>query len=426
LGFLIVRRWLLAPLLAVILTAAPASAQLFVRGGGPLPSPVDQFQAALNATCSNCLVDLGAFVATSPTIHGVAWSCSAQPCAGAPAGAPTAATIIGSQGPNAVPGTWSGGTLDTDHGCLTSWGGGHQGYYGNEIYEFCLATLQWSRVSAPSDTTGYTFATDSAQVYPSDGQPIGSHTYDGQTYVPGVGLFNISLCSSSLGGCSGLSFKVDLTTLSSSQYNKWVAIPTWSPSTGTGGDQMAHYDSVTNAIYATVNSGSLYKLASPFNGSWTCLGTCTDQTKSFHQTAAIQPGQVLVVAGGDGDGVAGQTGLRVWSLSTGNLSHIGWAGDSTIPQANAPGFVWDSHASKFVGWNGGTTFYLLDPATWTFTAHPISVSNTVTPTCTDGVECTGGVITTGTFGRFQYDPAHNAFTIEQSILDHVFAYKPDF
>lgn len=412
--------------LLLALTGAPASAQMLLSG--TVPVPVDQFQAALNATpCTPCWTDLGAAVGTAPTVNSVVWACAATPCPSAPATADTAATLFENSGPTCIFACWAGGALDSDHEQLVIWGGGHQGYGGNELYAFKLSTLTWSRLSVPSDISAWLAGGGVTQVLP-DGQPAASHTYDGQTYVPGVGLFSIGECGVNTGGCSGDSFKVNLATLNPTQFNSWTAITSWSPGPALV-DQMAHYDSSSNAIYATTASASLWKLASPFNGTWTCLGTCTDQTLSFHQTAALRPGVEMVAAGGNGDNVGGNAGLKVWSLSTGNLSHSGWLGDSTIPNANAPGFVWDSHAGKYVGWNGGTTVYLLDPATWTFTAHTVSGSNTVTPLCvgTVGTVCdSNGQALDGTFGRFQYDAAHNAFVVVNSTTSHVYALKPDF
>lgn len=393
-------------------------------GGGTVgASTADALTSALKQTCAGCWFKTSTFVPTHTTIDSVKWNCAAQPCASAPANAPTATTIAGFASTSGITEEWAGGSLDTDDEMMIVWGGGHQGYWGNEIYGFKLATLQWSRLSVPSDITGYNTATDSREKYPSDGMPVSSHTYDGQTYVPSLGLFSITQCGQADGGCSGESFKVLPSTLDPTLFNKWVALPTFNPS-APAIDVMAHWDSVSNAIYATSNSNALYKLASPFSGTWNVQGTGNDQTLSFHQTGAIQPGSVMAVTGGNSDNVG--AGLRVWSLSTGNISHIGWLGDSTIPNANAPGFAWNLQAGKFIGWAGGSTLYLLDPATWTYAAHTPAVANTVTPACTDAPACSGGQALNGTFGRFQYDAAHNVALLVNSTLDTTYGYKPDF
>ena len=45
---------------------------------------------------------------------------------------------------------WSGGTYDPNHDKFLVWGGGHNDYYGNELYAFDLKTLSWELLTQPS------------------------------------------------------------------------------------------------------------------------------------------------------------------------------------------------------------------------------------------------------------------------------------
>jgi hypothetical protein len=88
-----------------------------------------------------------------------------------------------------------------------------------------------------------------------------------------------------------------------------------------------------------------------------------------------------------------------------------------VQNGNAPGFVWHPSANLFVGWNGGSVVYTLDPKTWHWTAYNAAVDNTVVPTAANG---------NGTFGRFQYDPKSNVFIAVNDVNQDVYIYKPCF
>lgn len=63
---------------------------------------------------------------------------------------PLASEIQGVEGASCVFQCWSGATYDTTGKCLLVWGGGHQGYWGNEVYCFSMLLLKWQRLTTPS------------------------------------------------------------------------------------------------------------------------------------------------------------------------------------------------------------------------------------------------------------------------------------
>lgn len=416
---MLTRKHLLAgAALAALLLAAPTASPFPIGGAPASGGGGDQMTALLATMPANSWADAGAFVATSPTVNGVFWNCSATPCSthgqpGVPSDAPTT-TDVGTNTPSLM-NQWAGGAIDSDHEIFMVMGGGHQQYYGNEIYGFSLSALTWSRLSVPSSLVGFTKG-GSAETF-VDGQPVGQHTYNGLVFVPGNGVFTLGICGQDDGGCSNIAFKQDLSALSPTAYNHWASVAAinglYVPA------ETAAWDSVSNCIFVTgfVESQAPSKLCTPFTGAWSAeFGN--DQAINQPQNSAIQPGSQMLVTG------AGQ--FRAFSLATGNSIATAASGDQTIVTAAAPGFEWDAHASLFVGWNGGTTVYKVNPSTYAITAH---TATGTAPTCNAGdTNCTGatGVQGNGTYGRFRYDAFHNCFVVVNTIFDHVFVYKPDF
>jgi hypothetical protein len=133
----------------------------------------------------------------------------------------------------------------------------------------------------------------------------------------------------------------------------------------------------------------------------------------YYSTAAIDPVRRLLVMVGD---ASQSPGILVWDLNNPNNPPISptTQGDSTLQQAQAPGFVFDPVNNVFVGWSGGTAVYTLNPTNWTWTKINPAASNTVTPTAAEG---------TGTYGRFRYIPSKNAFIAVNRTTEDVYIYK---
>jgi len=72
---------------------------------------------------------------------------------------------------------WSSGAFDTQRDRLYFSGGGHNGYFGNEVYGFDLRTLAWVRLTNPDPVTGECPAREL-------GVNCATHTYDGLEYLP--------------------------------------------------------------------------------------------------------------------------------------------------------------------------------------------------------------------------------------------------
>jgi hypothetical protein len=127
----------------------------------------------------------------------------------------------GNTGPRSVLHAWCGAALATGfgtHGAIVHYGGGHQDYYGNEVYVFDLGTRTWDRLTEPSPYSP-TIATSTIPdgIYP-DGTPGAPHTYHGVAYRPSTNEYLITKreLNSAGGGVVSAMTRFDLNT------NSWT------------------------------------------------------------------------------------------------------------------------------------------------------------------------------------------------------------
>jgi hypothetical protein len=290
---------------------------------------------------------------------------------------------------------WSGGALDSTRSRLIVWGGGHNDYGGNEIYVFDVNILTWSRTWGPSSNIPPLYGSTCSNTY-SDGNPVSRHTYGGLSYLPATDRFWINGGSRYCGGGAG---GVDTWEFS-------FATRTWTQRgnapDGTLGN-VAAYDAQTGHVF--MRGYRDFMEYNPTSGTWTVRGEYGPGESSDAMTAAVDPTRRLFVEIGEGR-------LRVWNLSNFGYTEPAGTGCSSLKNARAPGFSFDSTIRKFVGWAGGSTVYSLDPTNWSCTAH--AAANNVTPSAP---------ASHGTYGRFQFIPAKNAYVVVNSIDTNVYFYK---
>jgi Bacterial Ig domain len=85
--------------------------------------------------------------------------------------------------PHGIISAFSGFTWDSRRGDLIIYGGGHAAYGGNELYRWRGTTLEWERMSLPSDISSlgsYPWQT----VDGPSSSPQALHTYDSSVYLP--------------------------------------------------------------------------------------------------------------------------------------------------------------------------------------------------------------------------------------------------
>jgi len=96
--------------------------------------------------------------------------------------APPEFHVHGFQGCGAIVGAWGGGAYDSVHRKMLIWGGGHETYYGNEVYAFDIPSGRWERLNDPS-------AGPFDQDPLADGKPVSRHAFDGLQYITHANRF---------------------------------------------------------------------------------------------------------------------------------------------------------------------------------------------------------------------------------------------
>ncbi|MEM6990949.1 MAG: hypothetical protein AAF721_10640, partial [Myxococcota bacterium] len=225
---------------------------------------------------------------------------------------------------------WCGGVLASGFGALGGlvvYGGGHQGYYGSELYVFDIDSQLWERYTQPYDNGAGSVAGEcnADGVYP-DGSPCPPHTYDRVEYDPVTNAFVLLFSTTDpvCGGCdSPNAHRFDF------DRDSWSLGGTHpEPPSGTGA--ASAYDPNRNAVW----------LLPAYNGQFSRYDLATDTWSthgayniSIDVVAAIDPGRDLFVAvegretgtviafdlaQGTADGVtldvAGAGGTAVWTL----------------------------------------------------------------------------------------------------------------
>src|SRR5260370_16608071 len=93
---------------------------------------------------------------------------------------PADPSIEGNSGCRTIISAWNGGVADTKRDRLIIWGGGHNAYYGNEVYALDLSHMVMLRLTEPSPVTNVMSCPEEY----ADGRPSARHTYGGVEYFP--------------------------------------------------------------------------------------------------------------------------------------------------------------------------------------------------------------------------------------------------
>jgi hypothetical protein len=285
-----------------------------------------------------------------------------------------------------VIGAWGGGIADTTRNRMIIWGGGHNDYYGNELYSLDLNSLTLTRLNSPSSLDP---GRKCAETLP-DGKPNSRHTYGGLSYIAHAdkmyAFSGITACPE--GGGSSATWTLDLPTL------------TWTRKDPTKGGpppltiaaSKSDYDPVTKKVYED-NITAFYSYSYDSN-TYTALNP--EHAFLNGMAAVIDPVRrlFLLIGGGHVDAFSlaarSNYALQDWTSKV--------AGCDGLMNVDNPGLAYDPVQDRTVGWAGGNTVYLFNPATKSCT----------TVTYPNGP---GAQQTNGTYGRFRYFPALNVFAL---------------
>jgi Bacterial Ig-like domain (group 2) len=333
--------------------------------------------------------------------------------------------------------TWNGAIADTTANRLIIWGGGHDNYFGNEIYSLNLIAnpITLTRVKDPTVPTN--FANDANCI---DGIPPGSPNfapnaregYGGLVFLPTPN--RLMILDGSLaciqGDGSSNTWTIPLTNISSS--TSWVhedpTLTGTKPNTDGDGPygNVAAYDPNSGLVFVS-DSEALYTYQYSTN-KYAQITAPKGFITGIYLSGAIDPTRKLFVlvggcsggacAAGDGVFVAdisnpASTTQQNWTTATladPNCAEFLSGGVNPINSAN-PGITFDSVANDFVAWpNQGNNVYIMTPDTTnqrltcqklTFTGGP--------PNSADANDQPN--TSYGTFGRLRYFPAFDAFVL---------------
>ena len=291
---------------------------------------------------------------------------------------------------------WRGGIADTTRNRLILWGGGHNDYYGNELYALNLGTTPQTLTRLNDPSPNNPFGSDTCPEALSDGNPNSRHTYNGLAYIEHIDrMFAVGgSLACGPGGGGGNTWTLDLSTL---QWLHMDPVNGAKPPVNLG--QNAAYDPNTKTVFLHLGETLLqytyetntYKLLSSNAGlPFLVSGVIDPQRKLFifmgTEWASTDP-RVLAIDIAPGSAYA----VQDWSSQV--------SGCNPLAGVESPGLAYDSVQDRIVGWpNVGNTVFVFNPDT----------KRCISQSFPDGPQNSYG---TGTFGRFRYFPALNAFVV---------------
>ncbi len=299
---------------------------------------------------------------------------------------------------------WSGGIADQGRNRLVVWGGGHNDYYGNELYSLNLNDLSMTRLNDPSPLYSGPPPIPCNTTLP-DGKPNARHTYGGLSYIAHADRMydfgGIVACTN--GGGSDDTWTLSLGTL------QWTRMD---PHKGTqprtiNGVVMSDYDANTRLVFMN-NLRDFYSYDFGKNSYSRLQFDARDL--SYHMTAVIdQDRRLFVMFGGESDGNGGIKVINIGARS--NYQAQDWnarvRGCDPLRNASYPGLAYDPVQRLIVGWAGGDTVYLFNPDTKTCTP----VTYPMGP---------GEQQPNGTHGRFRYFANLDVFALVNDVGQDAF------
>jgi hypothetical protein len=309
---------------------------------------------------------------------------------------------------------WSGGIADTKRDRLILWGGGHNGYYGNELYAFDLNTLKLSRLNDPSPiASGSGCPADL-----TDGTPNSRHTYNELAYVEQADrMYAFSGGIANVDGCQ----TQDTWTLGLDSL-KWKRMDPVSGDVPLAGHPVAAYDPNTKLVFVHDQWRHLYSYDYDTN-AYRVYSNSTP--RALRMTAAIDPKRKLFIMFGD-QGSSDGGGLRVYDIGPkSNFREQDWTsrskGCEPLMTAAFPGLAYDPVLDRIVGWpNFGNSIYLLDPDTISCTVETFPGGP---PDSDHEAPSKPAPYSNGTFGRFRYFPRENTYVLLNDWDLNVFLLK---
>jgi hypothetical protein len=317
--------------------------------------------------------------------------------------------VTGGQG---CPGimNWSGGAFDSSRNRLLVWGGGHNDYYGNEIYAFDLDTLTMSRITDP----GLPPASSCVEAIAGGTQPNARHSYDGVEYIAAHDRLYIHEGSLA---CGSGNFSTGTWTFDfgAMRWQRMDPVNGDAITSTMGSSIMTAYDPVTGLVFMH-NRAVLRTYHFPSN-TYRIISTSAGDLGRW-VTGTIDPVRRQFV-------IVGETnnGFRVYTYDISRVQSNGTISGSLVsavqrssanpglPRGAFPGVDYHPGLDRLVAWNGGDTVRLfnLDTNAWsalTFSGGPGSA-----------------YANDGTLGRWRFSARSGVFVLVNSSTQNVYTLR---
>jgi hypothetical protein len=310
--------------------------------------------------------------------------------------------IQANEGCTAVMADWSGGLFDTKRNRFIIWGGGHQGYYGNEIYGIDLSTSPVSRLLVKDAAHGSAVSNVSScpEAY-LDGTPDARHNYSGLVYAASRDkYFMWSGSKSSCGFFSDGLWQYDPAT---GTWTQIIYSGTGPTPAGSGSSPVMAYDDVNDALYVMEHNAAKFWRYTFSDNTWHVLFN-GQGCNALDTTATIDTSRRLFLCAGNGQ----MDKMLLDSPFT--RTQVTGTGCATLRAANGPGFTYDPVNKVEVGWAGGNTVYIYNPDTDSCTTQTYPGGPTT-------------IQANGTYGRFRYSPATGVFIVANDIDSNAYTLR---
>jgi hypothetical protein len=300
---------------------------------------------------------------------------------------------------------WSGGVMDTKRNRLIVFGGGHNDYYGNEIYALDLDNEIMERINDP----GLPPASGCVEAIAGGTQPNSRHTYDGIEYMEN--LDKMFVCGGSLacgdGNFGRWTWTYDFETMKWEKRNPSGPIPRDQPGLLTA------YDPNTGLIFLH-DRKQLYSYDYATD-TYTARGPQMGGDLGYHMCATIDTKRKLFVIAGY-DGSAG--GGRVYTIDIGpgsnyQLQQVNTSGGGGIIGKINIGVEYDPVGDQVMAWHGGDAYGLnLGTRQWARYSYSGAPSSPSYPSNWNS-----------TFGRFRYSPKLDAFVLVNEYNQDAYVFR---
>ncbi|MCB1622954.1 MAG: hypothetical protein KDI32_00105 [Pseudomonadales bacterium] len=342
--------------------------------------------------------NVGAAVPTAPGWYALPNTKLRSVCA-AEHGFPQVEGAVGCRG---ITYAWSGGAFDSRRNRLIIFGGGHNDYYGNEIYAVNIGNASVQRLTDP----GLPIATSCVESIAGGTQPNSRHTYDGVEYIASVDklfVFGGSLaCAGGYHG--GDTWTFDFGTM------RWQNMQPSGPQPQKEVGILTAYDPNTGLVF--LHDRRFLFSYNPSTNAYTQL-TTQNAYLGYHMAATIDPVRKKFVIVGYNSG-QGRGSVYSYDITPGGsyaYSEVSTSGATGAVGAYYPGLAFDPTTNKIVAWteNQPNTVYSLDIGTRQWTS--VSFSGGPAPTGN------------GTHGRWQYSAASGVFVLANKVDDDVMVFR---